>query len=124
MYIQFICYLNFQKLKKDLENLFSNCHKVNFRKKHILAIFCIIFQKIDIISDVIIAIAAKFIVIAANGFLLPGAWSDKNTPGQIGLKAVALTKYFAFVLIKYFKCYLNFLILQTCLAGKNDMKVL
>ena len=53
-----MCYLDFQNLKKDLENLFSSCHKINFRKKHILAIFRIIFQKIDIISDVIIAIAA------------------------------------------------------------------
>ena len=58
MYIQFVCYLDFQKLKKDLENIFSSCHNVNFRKKLILAIFRIIFQKIDIISDVIIAIAA------------------------------------------------------------------
>ena len=45
-------------MKKDLENLFSSCHKVNFRKKRILAIFRIIFQKIDIVTDVIIAIAA------------------------------------------------------------------
>ena len=45
-------------LKKDLENLFSSCHKVKFRKKHIVAIFRLIFQKIDIVSDVIIAIAA------------------------------------------------------------------
>ena len=50
--------LDFQKLQKDLENLFSSCRKINFRKKDILAIFRIIFQKIDIISDVIIAIAA------------------------------------------------------------------
>ena len=33
IYIQFVCYLDFQKLKKDSKNLFSNCHKVNFRKK-------------------------------------------------------------------------------------------
>ena len=40
MYIQFVCYLDFQKLKKDLENLFSRYHKFNFRKKKkILAIF-------------------------------------------------------------------------------------
>ena len=42
MYIQFVYYVDFQKLKKDRENLF---HKVNFRKKNILAIFRIIFQK-------------------------------------------------------------------------------
>ena len=41
----FVCYLDFQKLKKDLENLFSDCHKVNFRKKHNLAIFRIVFQE-------------------------------------------------------------------------------
>ena len=46
------------KLIKDFENLFSSYHKVNFRKRQILSIFCIIFQKIDIISDVSIAIAA------------------------------------------------------------------
>ena len=58
LYIQFTCYLDFQKLKKDLEN-FSSYHNVDFRKKHILAIFSIIFQiKIDIISYVIILIAA------------------------------------------------------------------
>ena len=45
MYIQFVCYLDFQELKKDLENIFSSCHKINFRKEHILAIFRIIFQK-------------------------------------------------------------------------------
>ena len=45
-------------LKNDLENLFSSCHKVHFRKKTYLAIFCIIFQKNDKISDVIIPIAA------------------------------------------------------------------
>ena len=38
--------------------LFRSCHKFNFRKKHILAVFRIIFQKKkDIISDVIISIA-------------------------------------------------------------------
>ena len=31
--------------KDDFENLFSSCHEVNFRKKHVLAIFRIIFQK-------------------------------------------------------------------------------
>ena len=45
MCIQFVCYLDFQKLEKDLENLFSSSLKVNFREKHILAIFRIIFQK-------------------------------------------------------------------------------
>ena len=45
MYIQFVCYLDFQELKKDLENIFSSCNKINFRKEHILAIFRIIFQK-------------------------------------------------------------------------------
>ena len=39
MYTQFACYLDFQKLQKDLENLFSICRKVNFRKKNILAFF-------------------------------------------------------------------------------------
>ena len=29
IYNQFVCYLEFQKLKKDFENLFSSCHKVN-----------------------------------------------------------------------------------------------
>ena len=38
MYIQFVCHLDFQSLKIYLEN-HSSCHKVNFRKKHILAIF-------------------------------------------------------------------------------------
>ena len=47
------------KVEKDLENLFCSCHKVNFRKKHILAIFRIVFPKIDIISDVIIAITSS-----------------------------------------------------------------
>ena len=58
--MRFVCYLDFQNLKKYLENLFSSYHKVNCRKKkHILTIFCIVFQKkIDIISDVIISIAA------------------------------------------------------------------
>ena len=76
-------------------------------EKNILAIFRIIFQKIDVISDVIIAIAAilnfifyhffcnitkydcaKFHVksIFLSGFMPPGAWSDKNTLGLIGLK--------------------------------------
>ena len=41
IYIQFVCYLDFQKLKRDIENLFSSCHKVNFRKKHILVYFSI-----------------------------------------------------------------------------------
>ena len=46
IYSQYVYYLDFQKLKKDFENLFSSCHKVNFgKKKHILAIFRIIFQK-------------------------------------------------------------------------------
>ena len=45
IHIQFPCYLEFQELKKSLENLFSSCHKVNFRKKQFLAIFCIIFPK-------------------------------------------------------------------------------
>ena len=56
-HIQFVCYLDFQKMKKDLEKFFFSCHKVNFRKKPILAIFRIIFRKIEIISDVIIPIA-------------------------------------------------------------------
>ena len=45
-------------LKRDLENLFSSCYKVNYRKKNILAIFRKIFKKIEIISDAIIPIAA------------------------------------------------------------------
>ena len=45
----FVCYLDFQKLKKDLENLFSSCHKVNFRKKHFSHNSS---KKNDIISDV------------------------------------------------------------------------
>ena len=53
IYIQFVCYLQFQKLKKDLENLFSSCHKVNFRKKKLFKNF---FKKVDIISDAIIPI--------------------------------------------------------------------
>ena len=57
MYIQLVCYLDFQRLRKDLGNLFPRCQKINFRKKQILAIFCIIFQKIDVISDAIIPIA-------------------------------------------------------------------
>ena len=43
--MQFVSYLDFQKLKEDFENLYFSYHKVNFRKKHILAIFHIIFQK-------------------------------------------------------------------------------
>ena len=35
MYIQFACHVDFQKLKKDLENLFSSCHEVNFSKKNV-----------------------------------------------------------------------------------------
>ena len=51
MYIQFVCYLDFQKLKKDLENLFSRYHKVNFRKKKkYFSHFPIIFQKKDQIT--------------------------------------------------------------------------
>ena len=45
IYIQFVCYLDFRNLKKDTENLFSTCDKIKFRKKYILAIFRIIFQK-------------------------------------------------------------------------------
>ena len=119
MYIQFACYLDFQKLKKFLENIFSRCHKVNFTKKHILAIFGIIFQKVDIISDVIIPIAAIskkvfyhffcnitkydcdklyvesiFLLGFTSGTLCapPGAWSDKNSPGQIGLTVLLFLK--------------------------------
>ena len=33
--MKFVCYIDFQKLKKDLGNLFSSCLKVNFRKKNI-----------------------------------------------------------------------------------------
>ena len=69
IYIQFVCYVDFQKLKKDIENLFSSCCKVNFREKHILAIFRIIFQNIDIISDVIIAIAAILKFFSTNFFV-------------------------------------------------------
>ena len=47
-----------EKRFKDRENLFSSWHKFSFSKKHFLAIFRIILQKTDIISDVIIAIAA------------------------------------------------------------------
>ena len=49
-------YLDFQKLKKILKIFFSAVTRLIL--KHILAIFRIIFQKIDIISDVIIPIAA------------------------------------------------------------------
>ena len=59
IYIQFLCYLDFQKLKKDLENLFSSLYKGNFRKKTYCSHFCIIVQKNYIISDVIITIAAN-----------------------------------------------------------------
>ena len=45
IYIQLVCYLDFQKLRKDLEILFPRSQKINFRKKQILAIFRIIFQK-------------------------------------------------------------------------------
>ena len=58
MYIQFVCYLDFQKLKKDLENLFLAGTRLILEKKHILAVFRTFFQKINIISDVIIPIAA------------------------------------------------------------------
>ena len=46
--------------KRSGKTFFRFCHKVNFRKKNILAVFRMIFQKKknDIIMDVIISIAA------------------------------------------------------------------
>ena len=61
-----LCFLDFQMLKKYLENLFSSYHKVNFRKKCILAILRIIFQKINIISNVIISTAAALKIFSTN----------------------------------------------------------
>ena len=34
-----------EKPEKDLEKLFASCQKISFRKKHVLAISCIILQK-------------------------------------------------------------------------------
>ena len=42
MYIQFVYYVDFQKLKKDRENLF---HKVKFRKKKHFSHFSHNFSK-------------------------------------------------------------------------------
>ena len=46
--------------KRSGKTFFRFCHKVNFRKKNILVVFRMIFQKKknDIIMDVIISIAA------------------------------------------------------------------
>ena len=66
------------------------------KKKDILAIFRIIFQKNGIISDVIIPTAAIFEIFFYHFFFvtlqsmtvsntLSGAWSNKNIPRQIGL---------------------------------------
>ena len=41
----FYIILTFKSLKKILKIFFFSCHRVNFRKKDILAIFRIIFQK-------------------------------------------------------------------------------
>ena len=50
--------LNFKSWKKILKIFFLAATRLNLEKKHILAIFHLIFQKIDIISDVIIPAAA------------------------------------------------------------------
>ena len=72
IFILLLYYFDFQKLKKHLQNLFSYCHNVNFflfQKKHILVIFCIIFQKNDMSSDVIIAIATVLIFFPTTFFV-------------------------------------------------------
>ena len=57
-YIYSICKLrDFQKLKKDLENLFLAVARL-ILEKNILQPFFTFFKKIDIITDVIISIAA------------------------------------------------------------------
>ena len=58
-------FLDFQKLKKDLENL----EKVNFRKKTYFSHFSHNFSKIDIISDVIIPITAILIFFSTSFFV-------------------------------------------------------
>ena len=35
IYIRFVCYVEFEKPKKDLETLFPSCDKVTFRKKNL-----------------------------------------------------------------------------------------
>ena len=71
--------LTFKSWKKILKIFFSSCHNVNFRKKHILAIFRIIFQKYWHNSW-------RHHLYSCNFEMRPtGAWSDKNIPGQTGL---------------------------------------
>ena len=46
IYIQCVCYLDFEKLKKDLKNLFSSCHKVNFKKTYFSHFSCKFSKKL------------------------------------------------------------------------------
>ena len=71
--------MSFKSWKKILKIFFSSCHNVNFRKKHIWAIFRIIFQKYWHNSW-------RHHLYSCNFEMRPtGAWSDKNVPGQTGL---------------------------------------
>ena len=45
IYIRFVCYVEFEKPKKDLETLFLAATRLLLEKKYILTIFRIIFQK-------------------------------------------------------------------------------
>ena len=77
-----LCYLDFQKLKKDLENLFSsffyhfccNITKYDCAKFHVKSIFLSGFTQ------------GEYYVLQFPSSLPPEAWSDENAPGQIGLK--------------------------------------
>ena len=97
-------------MKFSITDFFSKCDQI-----------CSFLEKHDIISDVIIPIAAIlknifyifFVTLQSMTkpkFLsktfslcapLPGAWSDKNTPGQIVLKAKLFVSIYIFKAILY-----------------------